>query len=96
MKQSIRMYTDASGYEAIRVLTEDGTCWCDNSDDYIPTSEPLTVEWNLLPTEDITIKQINALERNKSAAYAKWLTIAATFDDKIAKLRAIPHLEEQS
>ena len=94
MKRTMRIYESGCGLESVFVLAEDGTCFADRHDDYFPTSEPFEVDVTMLPVEEVTEKRIGNLEAAKAEAHANWLTIQASFDDKIAKLRALPHLDE--
>ena len=91
MKITMRIYESDHGSHIIEAR-EDGTFWCDDHDDYFPVSQPFDVDVIMLPAEDVTERRIDGLEKAKAKAHANWLTVAATFDDKIAKLRAIPHI----
>ena len=92
MKQTMQVWETNNGGEHVMIARKDGTFWCDNHSDYFPTSQTFEADVFPLPIEDVTGKRIDGLEAAKEKAHAEWLTIAAAFDDKIAKLRAIPHL----
>lgn len=94
MKRTMRVFENIHGHESVMDAREDGTFWCDSHDDYFPISLPFEADVTMMPAEDVTEKRIDNLETAKKQAHANWLTIAAAFDDKIAKLRAIPHMPE--
>ena len=94
MKRTMQLFETIDGYENIQEANQDGSYWCDSDSDYFPISLPFEVNVTMLPVEDVTEKRIDNLETAKEVAHANWLTIAAAFDDKIAKLRALPHLPE--
>ena len=93
MKRTLRIYEGQHG-EHVLDIKPDGTCWADGHDEYFPVSEPFEVEIVMLADEDVMESRISNLEHAKAEAHANWLTIAAVYDDKIAKLRALPHLPE--
>lgn len=96
MKRIMRLFENKYGSESIIAIKEDGSCWADSDEDYFPVSLPFEVDVTMMPADEVTENRIDSLECAKKEAHAKWLTIAAAFDDRIAKLRAIPHLEEES
>lgn len=91
MKRKFKIYEGSCG-EHILSVNEDGTCWADAHGEYCAISEVIEVDAVMLPAEDVTEKRIDILEKSRKEAHANWLSIAAAFDDKIAKLRAVPHL----
>jgi len=91
MKRKFKIYGSNHG-ENVLDLDKDGTCWADDHDDYFATSEAFEVDIVMLPAEDVTLRHIDVLINEKEKAREKWLSIAAHFDDRIAKLRALPHL----
>lgn len=91
MKRKFKVY-DGNYGQHILELKEDGTCWADDHDDYIAVSEAFENDVVMLPEEKTTYLRIDMLINEKEKARAEWLAVAAHFDDKIAKLRALPHL----
>ncbi len=94
MKRTMQIFESDDGHEIIVEAYTDGKFWCADRDDYFPVSQPFEVDVQIISDDVLTKKRINCLETDKTAAHAKWLSIAAAFDDRISKLRAIPHLQE--
>ena len=68
--------------------------WAESHKDYVRLTEPVEVEFIELPTIDIVLPQIAAIDRKIEDERVQHTAKMQKFEDDKQKLLAIPHLPE--
>lgn len=87
MKIAIYKRTGDIEYEVVGEVLD----WREESVDMVRLSQPVEVEFEMLPPEEVVPQEIEALQKLKAYEHAQYLRKAATIDDQISKLQAITH-----
>jgi len=81
---------DVGGWECIEEVRD----FMEDSDRWVRITEPVEVEFTMLPPENTVQKQVDGLNKQKEKARIKHLREMGVLDEKISKLQAITYEPE--